>query len=399
MHSPWVHPKIIIGNTATGDYYYNRPEIVARIWAELEKGNHVLLAAPRRVGKSSVMKFMAENAVGPYRCIFENIQGIESAESFFKTLYKLIKSCLSLKQKSIASLHDFFKEIKIEEVSATGTIKFGNRSISYQEALDHILPRLRSTGIVIVLFIDELPEVLHNLYKKNKTDEAISILKNLRRWRQDDQFKNFRLVLAGSVGIHHVIKLIEGRTVDKNDFNEVAFEPLQDKAEAMRYIQWATSYATIPYDEELCSYLLSKVRYYLPYFINLMLDEIDKKAHRANKRTITAADIDAAFDDVVENNDHFSDWKSRLFDYMSAEDAEFLNDVLIYIAHEGHITTQKLFDLALKHSKTLVYMDLVFGLKKDGYIAVKDGKYFFVSPFLQAFWKNNNPVLQWKTKK
>ena len=63
------------------------------------------------------------------------------------------------------------------------------------------------------MFIDELPEVLHSLNKKNKKEDAIVILKNLRRWRQEDQFKNFRIVLAGSVGIHHVIKLIEGRTM------------------------------------------------------------------------------------------------------------------------------------------------------------------------------------------
>lgn len=57
----WINPKIIIGNTATGAYYYDRPDIVANIWEQIMIGNHVLLAAPRRVGKSSIMKFMIAN--------------------------------------------------------------------------------------------------------------------------------------------------------------------------------------------------------------------------------------------------------------------------------------------------------------------------------------------------
>lgn len=50
MRNDWKNPKVIIGNTATGDYYYPRPEIEANIWEEIEKGNHVLIAAPLYYG-------------------------------------------------------------------------------------------------------------------------------------------------------------------------------------------------------------------------------------------------------------------------------------------------------------------------------------------------------------
>ena len=58
MSNTWINPNIIIGNTATGNYYFPRPQIEADTWSEIEKGNHVLIAAPRRVGKSSVMVAM-----------------------------------------------------------------------------------------------------------------------------------------------------------------------------------------------------------------------------------------------------------------------------------------------------------------------------------------------------
>jgi hypothetical protein len=393
MKKGWINPKIIIGNTAIGEYYYDRPEIVENIWEEIEKGNHVLLAAPRRVGKSSVMKYMTEHPLAGYKCMFENIQGIDCAEDLFRTIYRLVKACMSLGQRSATWIQDFFKEIKIEEVTVDGTITFGGRTISHLEALNHIIPKLSSKDVV-VLFLDELPEVLYSLHKKNKNEEAISILKNLRRWRQDDQFKNLRFVLAGSIGIHHVVRLIEGRTVDKNDFNEVRFEALNGQ-EAVNYIAWATgNNATIKYDEDICTYLLLKIQHHLPYFINLMLDEINKKARRENRTSITLVDIDEAFNQITKNSSCFSDWKSRLFNYMSPADAEFLNDVLIHISHKDFISKQKLYDLALKHGKKFEYMDMIDGLEKDGYVSEHADKYIFVSPFLKAFWKRNNPIYE-----
>ena len=387
----WINPKIIIGNTATGDYYYDRPAIIADIWDQIIIGNHVLLAAPRRVGKSSIMKHMIDNSIDNHKCVYKNIQGLDSAEHFFKSIYELIKSCMNFSQKATEWLR-LLKETDIEEVSITGTLKIRERTINYLEAVNHLLPKLKQNDFKIVLFIDELPEVLHNLNKNNKKEEAVIILKNLRRWRQEDQFRNFRLVLAGSIGIHYVIKTIEGRNVDCNDFHKVKFEALTNR-EAIEYIRWATgNNATIRYTEALMRYLLSKIRYCLPYFINLMLNEINSKALKDNNRAITINEIDSAFDEVVKNSDHFKDWKSRLFDYMPLPDAEFVNEVLIFIAHKNAISKQKLYDVAIRYGKKENYMDFIDGLEEDGYITEENNTYVFVSPFLQAYWKRNNPV-------
>jgi hypothetical protein len=387
----WINPKIIIGNTATGAYYYDRPDIVANIWEQITIGNHVLLAAPRRVGKSSIMKYMIDNSIDNHKCIYKNIQGLGSADQFFQSIYELIKSCLKFSQKTSEWLR-LLKETEIEEVSLTGTLKIRERAINYLEAVNHILTKLQHNDIKIVLFIDELPEVLHNLNKNNKKEDATIILKNLRRWRQEDQFRNFRLVLAGSIGMHYVIKTIEGRNVDCNDLHKVKFEALTNE-EATAYVRWATgNKATIRYTEALMQHLLVKIRYNLPYFINLMLHEINSNARKNKNPAITINDIDNAFDEVVKNSDHFKDWKSRLFDYMPLPDAEFVNEVLIFIAHINAISKQKLYDLAIRHNKKDNYMDFIDGLEEDGYITEENDAYVFVSPFLQAFWKRNNPV-------
>jgi uncharacterized protein len=347
MQNNWINPKIIVGNTATGEYYFPRPQIEKSIWDEIEKGNHVLIAAPRRVGKSSVMVSMMENCPEHTQCIFKNIQGIQSEEQFYKEFFELTLQCLSKFQKGTSWITSFLKSINIEEITLEG-VKFGDKKPeNYLDEINKILPQLAQNKVKIVLLLDELPEVLNHLYKNNLKNEASSILNNLRVWRQNKDLRNhFTLVLAGSVGIHHIVKLIEGRTADINDFGIVDFEALTNP-EATAYLLWATKDASVRYDDNLGSHLLGKIDNFIPYFINLMLDEINKTALKSQNPLITTTDIDKAFSKIVKMSDHFKEWKNRLFDYYPIDDADFMNETLVFISHKNKINKRQLYDLAL----------------------------------------------------
>lgn len=392
----WINPKIIVGTTAVGDYYFNRPQIVSKIWEEILKGSHVLLAAPRRVGKSSVMEFMVASHPDELQCIFRNIQAIKSEQEFYQKIYELLIVCLSKFGKTKKWISDFLGGINIIEITTDG-IKFGDKKgVNYLDEINNLLPKLSSNQLKIVLFIDELPEVLNNMYIAKKVEEASSILENLRQWRQTPEFKkHFSLVLAGSVGIHHVVKKIKGRVADLNDLNQVPFEPLLPE-ESREYIKWATDDATVQYDENLQDYLLSKIVYPLPYFINLMLAEVNISAQKIRKEVVSTDDIDKAFNKVIKQSDHFIEWRNRLFTYFPSDEADFLNEILLFIGHKNKISPRQLYNLAGKHNMTKNYIELMDGLERDGYITEQSKNYVFVSPFLKAFWKRTNPYYDGK---
>ena len=235
--------------------------------------------------------------------------------------------------------------------------------------------------------------MLHNLHKKGENQIAKNINKNLRHWRQQTGFEKLQFILAGSVGIHYVINLIEGRTSDINDLNKIYYKPLNDsEGEVDDYINWVTKDATIKYDDELKKYLKSKIQYFVPYFINLMLDEINRMAMKNRNLKITNLEIDFAFNKIIKNNDYFSDWKKRLIDYMPKDDFKFVNDILKHIAHKEAITIQEIYNKAVKFNKEEDYMGFVRDLINDGYIVENYGKYIFISPFLKEFWKLDNPI-------
>lgn len=391
MKKDWIEPKIIIGKDATGKYYYRREEIEDEIWTEIRKGNNVLIAAPRRVGKTSVMKYLIENNENGYTLIFRNVQGIDTEKEFYKTIYDLIIKCLSRFKSNKKLIENYFKQKKITEISWSGGITIEESEIDYLNEINNLIPELDVDGETIVLLIDELPEVLHNLHKKGKNDIAKSIIKNLRQWRQEKGYEKLQFVLAGSVGIHYVVNLIDGRTSDINDLNKIYYQPLNEN-EVNAYIDWATTDASVKYSDELKQYLRTKIQYFVPYFINLMLDEINNVAVRKNDILISEADIDIAFENIIKNNDYFSDWKKRLSDYLPKEDFKFVNEILKHIAHRNQITIQEIYNKAEIFDKTEDYMSFVRDLTQDGYIVENDNKYIFISPFLKEFWKLDNPI-------
>jgi hypothetical protein len=387
----WKSPNTVTGPVAKGKNFFERQQIVEDIWYELENGSFILLAAPRRVGKTSIMTFLASKPKEGYKLIFRNVQGISSEKDFYKTIYELIINCLSKSNQFKKWVEIHLKSRSISEVDINGKLKLTNIELDYLAEINDIIPKIESDGEIVVLFIDELPELLFNLHKNNQSEDASRILKNLRRWRQEEQFEKLRFVLAGSIGIHYVVNTIEGRNSDLNDLKEVTCLPIED-TETDKYFDWATNNSTVQYNPELRAYLLSKIQYFVPYFINLMLNEIDNVARKRNNPTISKTDIDAAFASILNNNDFFADWKKRLSNYMPPADYIFVNEILTHIAHRESLTIQQIYDIAAKHDKMTDFMDFIDNLKKDGYIINRNNVYVFISPFIKEFWKLKNPI-------
>lgn len=295
MSNTWKNPKTTIGSVATGEYYYPRESIVEQIWNELGKGNSILIAAPRRVGKTSIMRHIEDNPKANYKMLFKNIEGITSANDLYKTIFDMILSCLSNSQSLPKQVFNYVKTFSVTEVDVKGKAKIERNTLDYSKEMDKLIAELNLiNNMKIILLLDELPEVLFNIYKSGRPEEANSILKNLRKWRQNAKNKNLMFVLAGSVGIHYVVNTIGSRTSDLNDLANIDCFPLEND-EIYTYIEWATGNATVQYNKELIDYLAEMVQYYVPYFLNLMLNEINAIARRNNNPTISKEIIDKAF--------------------------------------------------------------------------------------------------------
>ena len=338
------------------------------------------------------MQFLAKQSIEHYKLIFDDMEGINSANEFYERIYLLLLNCMSTMDKARIWVEKFFKSRSITEISRNG-IKWAIKPDDFLQEANLLLREINDSPVIenIVLFLDELPVLLFKMSKK-KNEEASSVLRNLRYWRQQPELNNkVKFVFAGSIGMNYVVKAIEGRIAVLNDLSHVKFEPLTHEA-AVEYVKWATDSSSLCFSPALVEYLLGKIHYYVPYFINLMLNDINRQARSINDPKITEQEIDNAFEAIVRHNDYFKDWQDRLQQYMIKADFNFVNELLIHTAHKGVITLQEIYDIAVKHEKTGDYMKFIFDLEKDGYITEVNDQYRFISPFLSAYWKRNNPI-------
>lgn len=389
----WTSPNTITGDAATDGRYFRRERINEDFWREIEKGNHILFVAPRRVGKTSIMMDLAENCTKKYVCIYQNIEGVKSRNEFYQRLFTLIIQCLNRSKLAEAKL--FIKkclsQYNIQEITTSG-LKFSSKELDYEQELRNLIPSLAESKVHTIIFLDEFAEVINRLSKADQKSDAIDILHTLREIRSCKDFKNFSIVYAGSVGLEFVIRSID-RPKLINDLHPITTDALTP-GEAVQFIRQLTDKATIQLSPDSEQYLIKVVEHLLPYYIQLMLEEIDLLARQQEKPLVEPADIDKAFENVLKKSKNFEDWLERLKDY-HLERFGFINELLKHAAHKDQITIQEIYNIASSDSykREDDYMDYIDQLATDGYLEEFPCQtYRFVSPFLKRFWLKKYPV-------
>lgn len=388
----WVHPKTITGPPAEGDSYIRRPNLNKEFWREIEKGSHILFIAPRRVGKTSVMKDMVTNPPEGYNCIFENVESDKSLQEFFKRLYFLVLNRLSLAGKTRTNIERWLKGRGIEEISFEGGVRFKEKELEYKSELLLLIQKLPDLDQKVVLFLDEFPEVISAIRRKEGDENAIEVLHTIREIRQKKEFNNCIFVLAGSIGLEHVIESLD-RVKLINDLHPIRIEALSQE-EAIQLITQLTHTATVKYSPDFIVQLLDRIEHLIPYFIQLMIEEIDRILHIQNRRKPEADDIRTVFESIVKKNTNLKDWKDRLNPpYIALDEAYFSNKILTILSRQDTIAIQEIYNEAQLLTVPGKYMNIVTMLIRDGYITEKqDGVYRYTSPLLQAWWKNQHPI-------
>jgi hypothetical protein len=122
---------------------------------------------------------LSDQSNADYKLIFKCIQGIKEESEFYKTVYDLILSCLKKSTRYLTQLENYLEQKKISEISTTG-VKLEEQEIDYLVKINQLVSKLDSNGEKIIILLDELPDVLYKLYKKEKGEDAANILKNLR---------------------------------------------------------------------------------------------------------------------------------------------------------------------------------------------------------------------------
>ena len=105
--------KKAVGPPVRGDSFYDRQQDLASIWDQLETEN-ILLLAPRRVGKTSLMLRLQDTAAEhDFRAVYCSVEGATSEAGFLNEIIKAVQKAdkrRTVADSLVESLAGFLKK-------------------------------------------------------------------------------------------------------------------------------------------------------------------------------------------------------------------------------------------------------------------------------------------------
>ena len=382
--------KIQTGNPVRGKEFFNREKLIEQAWDLIEAGNHILLAAPRRVGKTSVMYYLMDNPKDGYTIIYLITQSVNNENEFFRRIVnRVLKTDYVQKSQKVITFLEKHKPA-ISKVGLDG-IEFGaSEEGNYQEILIRILKSSHPESKKLLVMIDEFPETLENIIKDEGETAGRHFLQSNRELRQDSEIsKKVQFIYTGSIGLENIVsKLNVMSTI--NDLSRLKIPPFKPD-EAKQLVSLLLGNVDFTLSDPLINFILKKIEWLIPFYIQLIIWEL-KNLHRdENPDKITEDIIERALTEILEQRNHFEHWHARLRTSVKGNEYNLVKELLNITSENETISSNEIHNLAVKYQLESSYKDLVGSLVYDGYINNHDDfkVYRYNSPILRMWWNKN----------
>ena len=388
-----------VGAPVRGSDFYGRDALVDLIWTKLKTGN-ILLAAPRRFGKTSVMYRLIDEPRYDFKIVHADLEHMtEPAELISQLTVQLAKD--SRLSKIVSGLSYFprtlwtrFKETFSELDLLKVKVKLRDQlRPRWQESGEELFRRIAEFENTIVFVLDEFPMMIDRMARSpNYREEARTLLRWLRALRQAPNTRNVRFLIAGSIGIGHVLNEL-GEISAINDFEQVRLEPFPPRVAAGLLNELARS-QNISLSEPSKRKMLELIGTHIPYFIQVIFSEA-AKSHVQDGQSITPKKVEQIYRDKVLGVDcktYFDHYYGRLRDYYHLQEEKAIKRILRELAMVGSLTRDACYQFYRSNigerSDNDEFNHLMTDLENDFYIRFDTGTraYEFASKLLRDWW-------------
>ncbi|MBA4391773.1 MAG: hypothetical protein C0399_12675 [Syntrophus sp. (in: bacteria)] len=403
-----VMADFIVGSVVTekSDFWF-RKQFLRDLWRSIEKHN-VLLVAPRRIGKTSVMYRLLDDPRDNWLVIHLNVEELKTAGDFVISLLDAIREHQpNYFRDTLAKSWDFLKGLlsrveKIEAYEFKIELRKGDDfKDKWKERATELIDRIIGSGNKVLFIIDELPDMLNALFK-HSPDEYETFLHWFRKTREHSLQNNVRWLIGGSVNLvasldrQGMVKLI-------NDLKPEPLTPFSPN-EVEEFVSRMFKTNRVLFDETVIPRICELLGSPIPYFLQMLTQELCRKWKRDDhKETMTAATVTEVFNKALLGEmarDKLQHYRSRINLHYSSEEQEaacyLLNRLSLSDNGISRSTLiqfyrqieEKKTDRRTGHRLNEAFQRLLMYLQSDFYIEeTRDGHYDFSSRLLKTWWK------------
>lgn len=382
--------KNLIGPPVTGSNFYGRTRELEEALSLMEQGNSLLLASPRRVGKSSFSKKLIELSENRgYRSVYLDLQGVSNEQEFGDRLaecFRRVKSEESRLYGMMDSVGRMLHKVRKVEFRGVG-FEFREDAVRFYSEVEKTIGAVNRSRVLVV--IDELAVFLQRVEEQSGMGSVESILNWLRKLRQNSQ-NQIVWIFCSSVSITNYASR-NNLSYTINDLTPFRLGEMSYAEASGLLYQLSTGQNMDPFNEDDTEIILNRIGWKLPFFIQLFFNYYRRDIAEYQKIGIAAAS-DKIIDLIISEH-QLSSWSERLSGYGKYEKPAQL--LLNYLCAPKHKSDRRHLESIIKPGCVqgedfgIVYSEVRQMLDTDGYLMEDDkGNITFRSPVIRQYWFN-----------
>ena len=388
----------ITGQPVIGDDLYGREYELDRLWEMLEQGEHILMLAPRRVGKTSLMLELHRAPRKNWDVFYVDVQAAEdptdcvaailaelASDLRYRSLFEAIPFSNAIKDVfGRLSVSVDIRVLRVELRSAMGR--------EWDRVADQLQTRLTSLPDAerhLLIIIDELPFLLSRMLRtEGQQRDAELLLSRLRHWRQAPKLRDrVHTLVGGSIGLEGVLR----RAGLSNSVNDLAPFRLEswDRPTAVKFLEELGHDCNFNLEHEAVAQLLELLGDPVPYHVQLFFSKLCETC-QDNPRSISPQVIEECFAERLAGpagTAHLDHYAVRLKSAFDGDEHQTALDILGRACRrESGVSLAELEDLQRRSTATFQSVLRVF--EADGYLRRhSDETLRFRSNLLRQWWK------------
>ena len=400
-------PEFYTGAPVDSSDLMFRDVFLAELWEALQT-RHVLLTAPRRTGKTSVMDHLRDVPQHGFTVIYQNVQDLTHPADFFQTLLDTLQDQHPEYVKRLAQGWKLLTDTlnKVTEFGIAGfKVRLRETDPNWQDHWrqygDRFLDQIRKQEAPILLIVDELPDMLFNLKREN-----LALLREFLAWfraqRQDPHPSQDRArwLIGGSVNLSGTLDAL-GLVDLINDLDDIPLPVLTD-AQVVEFVQLMLDKRNVDFEATLPERLCEHLGRPIPLFMQMATQELYRSWKKA-PRKLMSTDVDQVFAQLVVSTaarDKLQHYYSRIAKYYEEPHLSAAHTLLGQLSLSANgLSRAKLLQEFERHladaGQTIPthehkrhFNQLMRDLENDFYVCeIAENQYDFASGVLKAWWK------------
>jgi hypothetical protein len=395
-YGPWV----------SGEDFFNRKKEIKRLTALINEGNNILLVAPRRVGKTSLIhetfRRLDKNETDYH--IFVDVQHCSTPEEVIAAVSMKTSKYDALHRKVLGVFKAFWKQIQenIESVGSEGLLEIKIREAlkgDWQSKGREIMGNLAHADRPVTVCLDELPIMITRLLggkadpdyaqKRKEADVFLSWLRAVMGTHQG----TLRFIICGSIGLEPILKR-HGLSHTITQLRPLALDPW-DRPTALACLLALSAGNDLALPEQICEKILDQLGVYIPHHVQMFFGHLHEDCVKRNAREVSAGDLDRVYrKSMLSTRGHaeMADYEERLLRVLDRESVPLALDLLTEAAVKGRLTIETVTLLAGRNgfdARDETIREVIEILQHDGYLEWDEdaGEWRFLSHLLQDWWK------------